>query len=53
METCAVPRELMSSPKLQETSSRMLKVIGGRWLRNDPIPQAIGEDFLRLDWLVT
>jgi hypothetical protein len=23
----------------------MLKVIGGRWPSNDPIPQAAGEDF--------
>jgi hypothetical protein len=29
METCAVPGELMSSPELWETSSRMLKVTGG------------------------
>jgi hypothetical protein len=38
METCAVFEELMSSPELRETSSRMLKVTGGRWPRNDPIP---------------
>jgi hypothetical protein len=45
MEMCAVPWELMSTPELQETSSRMLKVTRGRWPRNDPIPQATGEDF--------
>jgi hypothetical protein len=37
METCAVLEELMSSPELRETSSRMLKVTGGRLPRNDPI----------------
>jgi hypothetical protein len=45
METCTVPGELMSSPKRRETSSRMLKVIGDRWSRNDLIPWAAGEDF--------
>jgi hypothetical protein len=45
METCAVPGELMSSLELWETSSRMLKVTGGRWPRNDLIPWAAGEDF--------
>jgi hypothetical protein len=34
----------MSSPELQESSTRMLKVIGGRWPRNVPIPCAAGED---------
>jgi hypothetical protein len=29
METCTVPRELLSSPELRETSSRMLKVTEG------------------------
>jgi hypothetical protein len=43
----------MSSPELRETSSRMLKVTGGRWPSNDSIPRVAGEDFLRLDWLVT
>jgi hypothetical protein len=37
LETCAVPRETMSSPELQESSVRMLKVTGGRWPRNVPI----------------
>jgi hypothetical protein len=48
METCVVPEELMSSPKLRETSSRMLKVTEGRWPRNDPIPWAASDDFLHL-----
>jgi hypothetical protein len=34
----------MSSPELQESSSRMLKVTGGRWPRDVPIPRAAGED---------
>jgi hypothetical protein len=36
--TCAGPEEVMSSPELQETSSRMLKVTGDRWHRKYPIP---------------
>jgi hypothetical protein len=36
--TCASPGEVMTSPELRETSSRMLKVTGGRWNRKDPIP---------------
>jgi hypothetical protein len=42
--TCAAPGERMSSPELQESSARMLKVTGGRWPRNVPIPWAAGED---------
>jgi hypothetical protein len=34
----------MSSPELRECSARMLKVTGGRWPRNIPIPRAAGED---------
>jgi hypothetical protein len=34
----------MTSPELRETSSRMLKVIGGRWHRKDPIPRATDND---------
>jgi hypothetical protein len=34
----------MSSPELQESSARMLKVTGGRWPRNVPIPRAADED---------
>jgi hypothetical protein len=35
----------MSSPELRESSSRMLRVTGGWWPRNVPIPRAAGEDF--------
>jgi hypothetical protein len=38
LETCAVPGETMSSPELQESFARILKVTGGRWPRNVPIP---------------
>jgi hypothetical protein len=34
----------MSLPKLRESSARMLKVTGGRWPRNVPIPRAAGEN---------
>jgi hypothetical protein len=34
----------MSSPKLRESSARMLKVNEGRWPRNVPIPRATSED---------
>ena len=44
LETCVVPGETMSSPELRESSARMLKVTGGRWPRNVPIPRAAGED---------
>jgi hypothetical protein len=44
MGTCAAPGERMSSPRLQESSARMLKVTGGRWPRNVLIPRAAGED---------
>jgi hypothetical protein len=44
LETCAVPGEMMSLPELRESSTRMLKVTGGRWPRNVPIPRATGED---------
>jgi hypothetical protein len=39
LETCTAPEETMSSPELRETSARMLKVTGGRWPRNVPIPR--------------
>jgi hypothetical protein len=42
---CAGPGEVMSSPELRETYSRMLKVTGGRWLRNYPIPWAADDDY--------
>jgi hypothetical protein len=45
LEMCAAPGELMSSPKLRETSAQMLRVTRGRWPRNDPIPLAAGEYF--------
>jgi hypothetical protein len=44
LETYTVPGETMSSPELRESSARMLKVTGGRWPRNVPIPRAAGED---------
>jgi hypothetical protein len=45
MGTCAALEGGMSSPKLRESSPRMLKVTGGRWPKNVPIPRAAGEDF--------
>jgi hypothetical protein len=45
MRTCAAPGERMSSPELRESSARMLRVTGGCWPRNVPIPRAAGEDF--------
>jgi hypothetical protein len=44
MGMCAAPGGRMSSPKLWESSARMLKVTGGRWSKNVPIPRAAGED---------
>jgi hypothetical protein len=44
MVTCVVPRETMSLPEIRESSTRMLKVMGGHWPRNVPIPRAAGED---------
>jgi hypothetical protein len=44
MRTCAAPGGRMSSPKLRESSARMLKVTGGWWPRNIPIPDEVGED---------
>ena len=43
--TCAGPGEVMSSPELQETFSRMLKVTGDRWHRKYPIPLAADDDY--------
>jgi hypothetical protein len=34
----------MSLPELRESSARMLRVTGGRWPKNVPIPRAAGED---------
>jgi hypothetical protein len=45
MRTCAAPGGRMTSPELRETSARMLRVTGGWWPRNVPIPRAAGEDF--------
>src|SRR5688500_13545086 len=45
MGTCTAPGGRMSSPELQESSARMLKVTGGWWPKNVPIPRAAGEDF--------
>jgi hypothetical protein len=51
MGTCAALGGRMSSPELQESSARMLKVTGGQWSRNVPIPRVAGEDMFtsRLD----
>jgi hypothetical protein len=38
MGTCAALGGRLSSPELRESSARMLKVTGGRWPRNVPIP---------------
>jgi hypothetical protein len=45
MRTYAAPGGRMSSPELRESSARMLRVTGGCWPRNAPIPCAAGEDF--------
>ena len=46
----------MSSPELWESSARMLRVTGGWWPKNVPIPRAAGEDFFTSrmvrDWRV-
>jgi hypothetical protein len=56
MRTCAAPWGRMSSPVLRESSARMLRVTGGRWPKNVPIPRAAGEDFFTSrmvrDWKV-
>jgi hypothetical protein len=44
MGTCAALGGRISSPELRESSARMLKVTGGQWPRNIPIPRAAGED---------
>jgi hypothetical protein len=44
MGTCVALGGRMSSPKLRESSARMLEVTGGRWPRNVPIPRVAGED---------
>jgi hypothetical protein len=52
MRTCAAPGGRMSSPELRESSARMLRVTGGWWPENVPIPRAASEDFLHLAWFV-
>jgi hypothetical protein len=56
MRTCAAPGGRMSSPELRESSARMLKVTGGWWPKNVPVPRAAGEDFFTSrmvrDWRV-
>jgi hypothetical protein len=56
MRTCAAPGGRMSSPELRESSTWMLRVTGGWWPRNVPIPRAAGEDFftsrMARDWKV-
>ena len=44
-ETCAELREVMTSPDLRKTSSRMLKVTGGEWHKKDPIPVVSSKDY--------
>jgi hypothetical protein len=56
MRTCVAPGGRMSSPELRESSTRMLRVTGGWWPKNVPIPRAVGEDFFTSrmvrDWRV-
>jgi hypothetical protein len=56
MRTCAAPGGRISSPELRETSAWMLRVTGGWWSKNIPIPRAAGEDFFTSrmvrDWRV-
>jgi hypothetical protein len=56
MRTCAAPGGRMSSPELRESSTRMLRVTGGWWPKNVPIPHAADEDFFTSrmvrDWRV-
>jgi hypothetical protein len=42
--TSAGPGEVMTSPDLWETSSRMLKVTMGKWHRKDSILWATDDD---------
>jgi hypothetical protein len=37
-ETCARPGDVMTSPDLWESSSRMLKVTRGEWHKKDHVP---------------
>jgi hypothetical protein len=49
LETCTAPGETMSSPELRETSTRMLKVTGGRCLGMFRYPGWMANIFLCLD----
>jgi hypothetical protein len=53
MGTCVAPGGRMSSPELRESSTRMLKVTGGWWPKNVPIPAWPAKTFLHLTWFVT
>jgi hypothetical protein len=44
MGTCVALGGRMSLPELRESSARMLRVTGGQWPRNVPIPRAASED---------
>jgi hypothetical protein len=56
MRTCVAPGGRMFSPELWESSARMLRVTGGWWPKNVPIPRVAGEDFftsrMARDWKV-
>jgi hypothetical protein len=56
MRTCTTLGGRMSSPELRASSVRMLRVTGGWWPKNVPIPRATGEDFFTSrmvrDWRV-
>jgi hypothetical protein len=45
MRTCATPGGRMSSPELRESSAWMLRVTGGWWPKNVPVPRVAGKDF--------
>jgi hypothetical protein len=44
MGTCTALGGRMSLPELRESSARMLRVTGGRWPKNVPIPHVASED---------
>jgi hypothetical protein len=53
MRTCAALRERMSSPELRESLARMLRVTGGCWPRNVPIPPRPTKTLLHLAWFIS
>jgi hypothetical protein len=53
MGTCTTLGGRMSSPKLQESSARMLEVTGVDGLRMFQSPARLAKTSLRLSWLVT